>query len=266
MHERERHELILRLIEEKPVATVTELVAATGTSEATIRRDIAALEARAALRRVRGGAQALNPPRAPGIAGRPFSMNATVNLPQKRAIARAAAALCEDGDAIIINGGTTTFQMIEPLKARRLDIMTNSFLMAEQLLRHSQNTITLPGGAIYREQNIILSPFENDVTRNFHAKRMFMGAQGVARMGVMEADPLLIQAEQKLINQGEELVLLIDSSKFRQRSSLILCPLARVARIITDSGLRDEDRAMVEAAGVALTVVEADETEAQLSA
>ena len=120
--------------------------------------------------------------------------------------------------------------------------------------------------AIYREQNIILRPFENDVTRNFHAKRMFMGAQGVARMGVMEADPLLIQAEQKLINQGEELVLLIDSSKFRQRSSLILCPLARVARIITDSGLRDEDRAMVEAAGVALTVVEADETEAQLSA
>lgn len=266
MHERERHELILRLVEERPVATVAELVAVTGTSEATIRRDIAALESRAALRRVRGGAQALNPPKTVGLAGRPFAMNASVNLPQKRAIARAAVALCADGDAIIINGGTTTFQMIEPLQSRRLEIMTNSFLMAEQLLRYSLNTITLPGGAIYREQNIILSPFENDVTRNFHARRMFMGAQGVARLGVMEADPLLIAAEQKLIDQGEDLVLLVDSSKFRQRSSMILCPLTRVSTLITDSGLRPEDRDMLDAAGVRLIVVEPDETEAALSA
>ena len=53
----------------------------------------------------------------------------------------------------------------------------------------------LPGGVIYREQNIILSPFDNDVTRNFYAKRMFMGAQGLGPLGLMEADPLLIQAD-----------------------------------------------------------------------
>ena len=65
----------------------------------------------------------------------------------------------------------------------------------------------LPGGTIYREQNIILSPFDNDVTRNFYARRMFMGAQGVGPLGVMEAAmPLIIQAEQKLINQADELV------------------------------------------------------------
>ena len=108
-----------------------------------------------------------------------------------------------------------------------MQILTNSFPIAEHLLRNSKNTITLPGGAIYREQNIILSPFENDVTRNFYARRMFMSAQGVSPIGVMEGDPLLIQAEQKLINQAEELVLLVDSSKFASRSSLILCPLER---------------------------------------
>ena len=73
----------------------------------------------------------------------------------------------------------------------------------------------LPGGTIYREQNIILSPFDNDVTRNFYARRMFMGAQGLGPLGLMEADPLLIQAEQKLIDQADELVVLVDSSKFR---------------------------------------------------
>ena len=115
-----------------------------------------------------------------------------------------------------------------------MQILTNSFPIAEHLLRNSRNTITLPGGAIYREQNIILSPFENDVTRNFYARRMFMSAQGVSPIGVMEGDPLLIQAEQKLINQAEELVLLVDSSKFAARSSLILCPLERVHTVITD--------------------------------
>ncbi len=266
MHERERHELILRRVEDKPVATVAELVAATGASEATIRRDILALARKQRIRRVRGGAQSIHPAKTQGIAGRPFVLNMTVNIARKRAIARAAVDLCEDGDSIIINGGTTTFQMAEPLMSRKLDIMTNSFLIAEQLLRHSRNRITLPGGAIYREQNIILSPFENDVTRNFNAKRVFMGAQSVTRAGVTEADPLLIQAEQKLIGQGEELVLLVDSSKFRQRSSLILCPLSRVSLLITDSGLREDDREMIESAGVKLIVVQADEEDGALSA
>jgi DeoR family ulaG and ulaABCDEF operon transcriptional repressor len=112
----------------------------------------------------------------------------------------------------------------------------------------------LSGGTIYREQNIILSPFDNDVTRNFYARRMFMGAQGLGPLGLMEGDPLLIQAEQKLIDQADELVVLVDSSKFRQRSSLILCGLSRISTVITDEGVEDREAAMLEAAGVALVV------------
>ena len=108
--------------------------------------------------------------------------------------------------------------MVHPLASRRCQVFTNSFPIAEHLLKHSKNTIMLSGGVIYREQNIILSPFENDVTRNFYAKRMFMGAQGLGHLGLMEADPLLIQAEQKLIDQADELVVLADSSKFKKRS------------------------------------------------
>ena len=116
--------------------------------------------------------------------------------------------------------------MVHFLANRRMPIFTNSFPIAEHLLKHSKNTVMLSGGTIYREQNIILSPFDNDVTRNFYARRMFMGAQGLGPLGLMEGDPLLIQAEQKLIDQADELVVLVDSSKFRQRSSLILCGLA----------------------------------------
>ena len=154
------------------------------------------------------------------------------------------------------SGGTTTFQMVHPLATRRLQVFTNSFPIAEHLLKHSKNTVTLSGGTIYREQNIILSPFDNDVTRNFYAKRMFMGAQGMGPIGLREADPLLIQAEQKLIGQADELVVLVDSSKFSQRSSLVLCPLERISTVITDDGISDKTAAMLEAADVKLVVAD----------
>ncbi len=254
MHEKDRHRIILSAIQEKPVATVQELVELTGSSEATIRRDIAQLHVQKRLRKVRGGAEALNPPQFVGLAGRPFSVNETLNTARKRVIAREAVELCADGEPIIINGGTTTFQMVHFLVNRRMPILTNSFPIAEHLLRHSKNTVLLPGGTIYREQNIILSPFDNDVTRNFFARHMFMGAQGLGPLGLMEGDPLLIEAEQKLIDQTEELIVLVDSSKFRQRSSLILCPLARISAVITDDGIEDRAAKMLEAAGVRLIV------------
>jgi DeoR family ulaG and ulaABCDEF operon transcriptional repressor len=257
MHEKERHRIILSEIEGKPVVTVQEIVELTGASEATIRRDIAALHIQQRLRRVRGGAEALSPPQFVGLAGRPFSVNETLNTPKKRAIAREAVALCGDGEPIIVNGGTTTFQMVHFLAHRRMPVLTNSFVIAEHLLRNSKNTVLLPGGTIYREQNIILSPFDNDVTGNFYARRMFMGAQGLGPLGLMEADPLLIQAEQKLIDQADELIVLVDSSKFHQRSSLILCPLSRITAVITDDGVEDREAKMLEAAGVGLIVVRA---------
>ncbi|ODN70552.1 DeoR/GlpR family DNA-binding transcription regulator [Methylobrevis pamukkalensis] len=263
MHEKERHRLILSAVQEKPVVTVQELVELTESSEATIRRDIAALHVQKRLRRVRGGAEGLAPPQFPGLAGRPFSVNETMNAGAKRAVARKAVELCTDGDPIIINGGTTTFQMVHFLANRRLQVFTNSFPIAEHLLKHSKNTVMLSGGTIYREQNIILSPFDNDVTRNFYARKMFMGAQGLGPLGLMETDPLLIQAEQKLIDQADELIVLVDSSKFRRRSSLILCGLSRIATVITDDGLEDRDAAMLEAAGVGLVVAERGQDRAE---
>ncbi|MHA7885814.1 DeoR/GlpR family DNA-binding transcription regulator [Roseicyclus sp.] len=256
MHEKERHRIILSAVQDRAVVTVVDLCNLTGASEATIRRDISALHMQQKVRRVRGGVESIHPPHFVGLAGRTFAVNETLRIKEKRAIARAAVDLCDDGDPIIINGGTTTFQMVHPLATRRCQVFTNSFPIAEHLLKHSKNTVMVSGGAIYREQNIILSPFENDVTRNFFARRMFMGAQGVGPLGLMEADPLLIQAEAKLIGQADELVVLVDSSKFEQRSSLVLCGLDRISTLITDEGISDKAAAMLAAADVKLIVAQ----------
>ena len=153
MHEKERHRLILAAVQDKPVVTVQEMVELTerlrGDDPARHRRAAHAEEAAAGARRRRGDlAAAVRRPRRPAVqrSTRPR------NIAQKRAIAREAVALCEDGDSIIINGGTTTFQMVYPLATRRMQILTNSFPIAEHLLKHSKNTVLLPGGTIYREQ------------------------------------------------------------------------------------------------------------------
>lgn len=256
MHETERHRVILAAVQSRPVATVTDLVDMTGTSEATIRRDIAALHVQGQLRRVRGGAEAVNPPEQGGLMGRPFSVNETINMTAKRAIARVAAEMCKDGEPIIINGGTTTYQMVHHLASRRLSVFTNSFAIAEHLIHNSRNSVVIPGGTVYREQNVILSPFGGVVASHFYAKRMFIGCQGIGKNGLMEADPMVVQSELGLIGQADELIVLADSSKFTSHSSLILCGLDRIASVITDGGIRDEDRQMLETAGVRLIVAE----------
>ena len=70
----------------------------------------------------------------------------------------------------------------------------------------------------------------------------------------MEADALIIQSEQKLMHQADELIVMVDSSKFNRRSSLILCALDRVSVVITDDGISEEAARMIENAGVRLVV------------
>jgi DeoR family transcriptional regulator, ulaG and ulaABCDEF operon transcriptional repressor len=240
MLEAERHRLILKLSAERSVVSVIELVEILGASEATIRRDINSLAESAQLRRIRGGVQALQPRHEAHLVGVPFQMNEAMGAPQKRAIARAAVALLTDGDSIVVNGGTTTYAMAEFLVDRQLDILTNSVPLMIRLLP-SRNRIVMTGGTVFREQNIVLSPYDHDVSEQFWGERLFMGCYGINRFGLMEADPLIVQAQQKLLRRAEKLIVLADSRKLQQRSSMIVAGLERIDTLITDEGASDEE-------------------------
>ncbi|OEZ83864.1 HTH-type transcriptional regulator UlaR [Janthinobacterium sp. HH104] len=262
-----RRKGLLKLLAEHSVASVDQLVGWLNSSPATVRRDIAWLAERNLLTRTRGGAESLpqKKQRTFALSGETFQNNLDRCAAQKRAIARHACGLCADGDTIIINGGTTTYRMVEFLVDKRLKILTNSFLMAERLLMSSENEIILPGGKVYREQNVILSPFDNDISQHHYAGKMFMGVYGLSMLGLMEADPLLIQAEKRLISQAEELIVLADSSKFARKAGLILCGLNRVSCVITDTGASDAAVQMLEQSGVKVLAVAPEAMTAPLS-
>lgn len=259
MLERERHHLISKLIEERSFVSVGELVELLSASEATIRRDINALVERGEVKRIRGGAESLRPRKQAHLVGMPFAVNQGINMPQKRAIARAAAELIGPDESLIINGGTTTYALVEFLAHQELDILTNSFPIAAQLFATSRNRITLPGGTIFREQNIVLSPFENDSVENFWGDKLFTGCYGVNRFGLMEADPLIVQAQRKLLKRTEHVVLMADSTKLRRKSSTIVAPLKGITTLITDNGANAEDLDIFKVAGVQVIIAQVSE-------
>jgi DeoR family transcriptional regulator, ulaG and ulaABCDEF operon transcriptional repressor len=234
MHERERWQNILTLLRQRGVLRVRDLVAITGASAATLRRDLSKLEELGQLRRVHGGVEAIELAHQPHLATRSFGLSQTLNAARKRDVAKAAAAMCVEGESIIINAGSTTWCMVEFLRKQRMQILTNSFPIAQELIATSQNRIVLPGGEVYREQGIILSPFDEDAIQHFTASKMFMSCFSITPMGIIEGDPLIARAEAKLLSRADKLVVIADSSKFEPRGSMAVCQLSRVHTLVTD--------------------------------
>jgi DeoR family transcriptional regulator, ulaG and ulaABCDEF operon transcriptional repressor len=263
VHERERWQMIKTMLRETAFLRIADVCRATGASEASVRRDFAQLAENGVATRVHGGLEALSEPQtaasdSPALATRSFDVSQSLNVKAKRAIARAAVDLCTDGEAIIINGGTTTFEMGAFLRNRRLKVLTNSYPLAEMLIRDGSCRVALPGGEVYREQKLIVSPFEEDAIQHYSATRMFMSAVSVGPLGLIEGDPLIARAEAKLLKRAEKLVVLADSSKFASRGSLVVCPLSRIDTLITDADAPAAALDMLREAGVAIVTVQLD--------
>ena len=256
MHASQRDAEILRLIADQGFVSFRQLCHRLDASSATIRRDLERLESEGRIARVRGGARMT--PEASAAAerllGAPFEINRTRHAEEKAAIGRAAAALCQRGEAVIIDGGTTTFQMCPHLADLELQVLTNSLHIVGELLRQAGTRVSVPGGAIFREQNIILSPFEDDGLARYHAGKLFMGAAAVGPRGLMQADVVLIQAEQKLMDRADKLIVLVDSSKFRTSASFVVCGLDTIDVVVTDAGASAEELAMLREHGIEVVV------------
>ena len=259
MHAAEREQLILQLIQQRGFIAFQDLDSQLDASPATLRRDLDKLESTGRIVRVRGGARLAESETAESgdvqhLRGVPFHQNIARNDEAKRAIGRAAAALCRRSESVIIDGGSTTLQMCAHLESLELQVLSNSLHIINALLPQPGTRIAIPAGTVFREQNIVLSPFDNDGMERYRASRMFMGAAAVGRHGVMQADLILTQAEQRLLARADELILLVDSSKFEAPAGHVACTLQEVDTVVTDDGIRQEHIALIKDCGVKLIV------------
>lgn len=264
MHVSEREQAILDLLSQSGFIAFRQLEKHLDASPATLRRDLTRLADEGRIERVRGGARL---PAAAGsdpdelsehLAGVPFHENIHRMPRQKAAIGRVAASLCQAGSAIMIDGGSTTLQMCRHLQGLNLQVLTNSLHVVSALLPQAGTRVLLPGGSLFREQNIILAPAGDDLMPRFHAPRLFMGAAAVGPQGIMQADVVLVAAERRFIERAEEVILLVDSSKFQGSSGNVVCELEKIDIVISDNGIEANHVEMLEKAGVRLVVAEVD--------
>jgi len=255
MHAAERERLIEEALRPTGFVSYRELEALLEASPATIRRDLTRLEETGRIVRVHGGARrAEEADGSPRLIGTPFDLSISQNLAAKQAIGRAAAALVQPGEGIMVDGGTTTLQMCPHLAGRHCQVLTNSLHIVNALLPQDGTRILVPSGTVFREQNIILAAAGEDSMPRFHAPKLFMGAAAVGPRGIMQADVILVAAERRLIDRAEEVVLLVDSSKFTAQSGTIICGLDEIDVVITDA-VPDDMAEVLRQAGVRIELV-----------
>ncbi len=264
MHATQREKQILKLIGERGFLTFKELERLVKGSPATLRRDLSRLQDAGKLVRVHGGA-GLPEAMAGGAAeseslggGLAFSEAPTAHRREKEAIGKAAAALCAPGEAVMIDGGSTTLQMCPYLDGLNLQVLTNSLSIVAALLPQKGTRVLVPGGAVFPEQNLILSPSGDDLMPpRFHAPKLFMGCAAIGPQGLMQSDFLLLASARRLIDRAEQLILVADSSKFANSSGNVVAELSEIDVFITDEGITPDQRRMLEQAGVDVLVAAA---------
>ncbi len=229
----EREHTILNRLMVQGAVSVADLSSELAVSEVTIRSDLSSLEERGLLSRTHGGAL-------PSIHPHIFQRQ-NMNIEEKHRIAKAAADLVEDGDAIMIEAGTTTSLLPRYLAGKRdILIITNSIPAFESAKSNPALKITLVGGEFRDSTDSFVGRITLDTIRRFNVRCAFVGTDGFSlKSGITThliegGDVISVMRE-----RAENLVLLADSSKYGKTGVVTILPLSQINTLITDTGLPD---------------------------
>lgn len=225
----QRELAILDQLRDVRAASVNELAAATGSSIATIRRDLQRLDESGLLTRTRGGAM-LNE------GDSPFAIVEPVNRDAKEHIAAAAAATIEDGQSVLLDIGTTTLQLARRLRGRPVTVITANMAIFETLHDDPEvHLVLLPGDydPVYRS---VFGHLTVECLRLVRADHAFLGVSGIAANGDLRDTTLAqVPIKQTMAEASDRITILADSSKFPGSGlGCVLLP-NRPTTVITDA-------------------------------
>ena len=255
----ERQSRLRDLLARRGMSDLDSLSAELKVSQSTIRRDVELLVRTGHVKRTHGGVIWVgDQPAAGGNGARPyaFDQRLTYRLEAKRAIAAAARKLVRPGQTILLDGGTTTFHLAEELLGQPLQLVTNSLPIANLFLNDENVELILVGGLMYPRYGVLLGPMAETELGNIHAQTLFISVAAVHDGSLYNQNLLLVQAERRMIEQAQQVVLLADSGKFGQQALARLGGLEEVDVVVSDAGLAPEHRESVRRAGCELIVAE----------
>src|SRR3954468_10895933 len=244
----ERMHQVLRMLETRDSVQVAELTEAFSVSEVTVRSDLAALASQGLVARVRGGARALQR----GQSELAFDLRLRIDAQAKRAIARAAAALVGEGEAVALDASTTAYYLALELRARQeLVVVTNGLLIAAALADAPGITVLVTGGTLRLSAMSLVGDLGADVLRTTRINKGFLGARGLSlERGLMDLNPDEVRIKQEMADACERVYGILDGTKWHRSALLAFAPVDSLAGVITDPGAPPEEVEAWRAAGV----------------
>ncbi len=220
------------MLSERDAVTVAELSAALDTSESTIRRDLNYLDEMGKLKKVFGGATAIQS--STGVTESPFESRESEMFDEKTAIARYAATLVHDGDFVFIDAGTTTYRLIDFLSNKNATYITNGIAHSRKLIQRGFDTHIL-GGKIKPFTEAIVGTTAVSLIQRLNFTKAFVGTNGIDLASGFTTPELDEGAvKEAIVNKAYLSFVLADNTKFRRVFPVSFADI-RKGCIITDS-------------------------------
>ncbi len=252
MQAEDRRSRLLELVRLRGFASLPDLAKQLQVSESTVRRDLDYLEETGSAKRTHGGVFYTGP--SPKLAH--FDQRQAVEWERKRRIALAASQLIQDGDTLLLDGGSTTYELALLLVGRPLQVVTNSLPVANLFTSSEAADLVLVGGYVHTRSGVSLGPYANEMLKALNVRRAVLSVAGINDRGCCNSNLLLVETERAMMQAADEVMVVADSTKFGHSSLAHLCDLSEIDVLVADDELSLEWRERVQNAGVKLIIAE----------
>ncbi|MBL8118556.1 MAG: DeoR/GlpR transcriptional regulator [Anaerolineae bacterium] len=235
----ERQDRIANMVNERGSLTVVELSQVFAVSEATIRRDLVALAERRLVQRVHGGAMRIGKV---ATSESPIIHRQLEHVEEKARIGRATAQLIRTGDTVLLLGGSTGLAVARELAQHdELTIVTDSLLIASELLDQKQHKVVLAGGTIDPDEQAVRGTLSRLILQQLHVDKVIMGAKAISVLhGISAETPEEAELFRACIACADQMIVVTDSSKFQKSALAKVVAIEDIHTLVTDHALSEE--------------------------
>jgi len=237
----ERQAKILQLIREKKFVTNSDIKNIFNVTPITIRRDLKVLSEQKLIKQVHGGAIDIADP---STTVEPlYRTKSFINIEKKEAIGTLAVELIEDGDTIIFDTGTTTFQIAIKLKHKKfknLNVVTNDIKIAHELCTFKDIRVFVLGGELKNYLYSLTGSFSVDFLRNLKADKLFLAADAISKEGISNSSIEDVPVKQAMLDSSKYVILVADSSKYNKEAFCRVCGWNQINMVVSGSEFSSE--------------------------
>ena len=248
----ERWERIIDLVEKQGRASIEEIAQSIGVSLPTVRRDLAHIHRRGMIKRLRGAAEPAEFARPPITLAESRHINPT----EKELIGRAAAALIEPGECVMLDGGFTTYQVARYLPGD-LTVVTNSLDVAQAVATRKDTSLVVLGGLLMVESGTTVGPTTERHILELVADKAILGANAFSPVDGLCADVQLVaEVKKAMIRSCREVIVVADADKLGKSALYRAAPPEAVSTLVTDDRADESIVEAIRAAGVKVVVAD----------